>query len=509
MAGHDHHDELDVAPVREPAGTGATGTDQSTARRAQASIVRRDRARADAAQAMAGRERLKARQAEERVRALEAELAALRGSIAYRLTFPLRRLAAAVPSSLYASLRGGPAAAASERGPAVATPIADPAWSATAERRPVALLLDDWFPQPDRDSGSIDIVNLACILRASAFGCCSAPIASMPVPRGATRSPHSASSRSASTMRRAWPRSSNAMAVCWHSSSSTGSIAAASTTKPSGRTLRSHAWSSTPSIYIGSAWNARRGSVATPLFSKQRGRARTRELQLARDSDATIVVSSTEHDLLSEAAPDATVLELPLARPTRPSSVPFAARSGIGFIGGFRHAPNLDALRWFTSEIWPLVRAALPDCRFSVVGPDLPPGMLDDVPGRVEALGHLPDIGPWFESLRVTAAPLRFGAGAKGKVVSSLAAGVPCVGTTLALEGMGITPEMGVADLADDPAGFARALITIHEDPSRWERMSMADIAHVGEHFSITTWRDRIAELLWLLDVHPDRSESD
>ena len=93
------------------------------------------------------------------------------------------------------------------------------------------------------------------------------------------------------------------------------------------------------------------------------------------------MVSSSEVELLGREAPEAFAVELPLARPIVPPINAYAARTGIGFIGGFKHLPNLDALRWFVSEVWPLVLDVLPECHFSVVGPDLPADSLVGVPG--------------------------------------------------------------------------------------------------------------------------------
>jgi glycosyltransferase involved in cell wall biosynthesis len=129
------------------------------------------------------------------------------------------------------------------------------------------------------------------------------------------------------------------------------------------------------------------------------------------------------------------------------------------------------------------------------VGEGCPPGLLAGVPGRVRALGHLPDVGPWFEGLRLTVAPLRFGAGAKGKVASSLAAGVPCVATPIAAEGMGLSEAAGVL-VAGDAAGFAAHVVAAHGDAARWERLSRGGLAYAEAVLSLPAWRARLDGLL-------------
>jgi len=225
------------------------------------------------------------------------------------------------------------------------------------------------------------------------------------------------------------------------------------------------------------------------------GQVRAREEAVMRASDATVVVSEAELAHLRAALPEVRAVQLPLARAVAPPATPFAARRGIGFIGSFAHAPNLDAMRWFLAEIWPLVLREVPDMEMTVVGAGFPEALLEGVPGRVRALGHVPDVAPWFEGLRLTVAPLRFGAGAKGKVASSLAAGVPCVATPIAAEGMALSREAGVL-VAEDAAGFAAQIVAAHGDAARWQALSRGGLAYAEAVLSLPAWRARLDGLL-------------
>ena len=234
---------------------------------------------------------------------------------------------------------------------------------------------------------------------------------------------------------------------------------------------------------------------------------RAREEFLAAAADATFVVTDTERRTLEAAVPGCNVFTLPLARAVQRPRVAFAGRMGIGFIGGFAHPPNVDAVRFFLREVWPLVLEGCPGCRFSIVGADLPGDVLAEAEGEgaagtVEYLGHVPDVGPWFETLRMTVAPLRYGAGMKGKVVSSLAAGVPCVMTGIAAEGMGLRDGED-ALIADDAAGLARHIVRLHGEEALWARLSAAGIEHVSAHLSPESWRRRLREALWTIDALP------
>jgi glycosyltransferase involved in cell wall biosynthesis len=218
------------------------------------------------------------------------------------------------------------------------------------------------------------------------------------------------------------------------------------------------------------------------------GQLRAREEHIIRHCDATLVVSEAECSLLAETMPASLVVHMPLARPIHPPVAPFAARRGIGFVGSFAHGPNADAMRLFLAEIWPLVRQALPDCRLSIAGAGVPADLADGAGPSVEILGHVPDLGPWFESLRLTVAPLRFGAGAKGKVASSLCAGVPCIATPVAAEGMALAEASGVL-VESEPAAFAAAVIRAYGDEALWTRLSAGGLAHARDHLSLAAWQ--------------------
>jgi glycosyltransferase involved in cell wall biosynthesis len=212
---------------------------------------------------------------------------------------------------------------------------------------------------------------------------------------------------------------------------------------------------------------------------------RSAELSAALRADATIVVSASEHELLRQEVPKANVFMVPLIRDYEPGRrAPFEARSGIGFIGGFTHAPNLDAIIYFLDEIWPLVRARMPDAEFFVIGPNLPAEVAARGDVGVTCVGFVEDLEPWLNRLRLTVAPLRYGAGAKGKVVSSLAYGVPCVTSPIAAEGMGLRDRVHV-DIGGSAAEFADRVVSLYADGPRWVKMSDAGIALVGDRYSI------------------------
>jgi len=139
--------------------------------------------------------------------------------------------------------------------------------------------------------------------------------------------------------------------------------------------------------------------------------------------------------------------------------------------------PNIDAVTYFLDEVWPLVRAVMPDVEFRVIGADLPESLSTRSDPGVKFIGYVEDLEEYFAGIRLTVAPLRYGAGAKGKIVSSLAYGVPCVASSIASEGMGL--KDGVDVLVGD-AGWSVPITALEDQDDGWVDQDRAVVAYGG-----------------------------
>jgi glycosyltransferase involved in cell wall biosynthesis len=166
------------------------------------------------------------------------------------------------------------------------------------------------------------------------------------------------------------------------------------------------------------------------------------------------------------------------------SGLPHAQRAGLLFVGGFAHQPNRDAVSWFAREVFPLVRQALPDIEWHIVGRE-PPAEIRALAGNgifVEGVVSEARLETLYQTTRLAVAPLRFGAGVKGKVVEAVFQGIPLVTTAIGAEGM---PDPGaVLDIHDIPRDFADALIRLYRDEDAWSTRRDAIKAYVAAHFS-------------------------
>ncbi|SHM45850.1 glycosyltransferase family 4 protein [Phytopseudomonas punonensis] len=199
-----------------------------------------------------------------------------------------------------------------------------------------------------------------------------------------------------------------------------------------------------------------------------------REVASIYRCDLTLMISEFEMQLLQEqfGVPAALLHDcaLMLIPPTL-SEVPFSDRQHFLSIGNFRHAPNWDAVLWLKHALWPLIRARLPQAQLHVYGAYPPPKAtaLHNPKQGFHVLGWVDDAHRVMAQARVCLAPLRFGAGIKGKLADAMACGTPSVTTTIGSEGMhGAHPWPGA--VVDDAQAFADAAVTLHEDSAAWSQ---------------------------------------
>jgi O-antigen biosynthesis protein len=210
---------------------------------------------------------------------------------------------------------------------------------------------------------------------------------------------------------------------------------------------------------------------------------RDEELALVRLADETWVVSDVEKRGLEEDLTDARIRVVSNVHDVPGSARPFAARRDLMFIGGFGHPPNTDAVLYFVREILPRIHERLPELRLYVVGNAPPESIRALASFHVVVTGFVSELEKYLAGCRLTVAPLRYGAGVKGKINMSMAHGVPVVATPLAVEGMQLVDGQH-ALVGGDAASFADAVVRLHEDELLWTSLSQNGIAHTERHFS-------------------------
>ncbi len=190
----------------------------------------------------------------------------------------------------------------------------------------------------------------------------------------------------------------------------------------------------TRDVHFARSEAARQLGVMQPANREEQ---KARELETYAGVDGLVVHTCEDRDLLREESVVTPIMVVPLLYRTSVRADRLRDREVL-FVGGFKHRPNVDGLLWFVSEAWPRVLATVPDAKLTVVGGDAPPEVvaLADQPG-IRLMGRVPDTAPFLDAAMVSIAPLRYGAGMKGKVVEAMAAGVPVVTTSFGIQGLG------------------------------------------------------------------------
>ncbi len=220
-----------------------------------------------------------------------------------------------------------------------------------------------------------------------------------------------------------------------------------------------------------------------PSLREKADQLRRLELGAMSFVDCVIVHSAAEAELLRQIAPDVEVQVIPWTIPVRDISTIKVQHPGIAFIGGYSHPPNIDAAKWAAQSIMPVLRGKVPGIELLLVGSHMPKEVSSLAAKDIVPLGYVPSLDSVFSRIRLTIAPLRYGAGLKGKVLESLAAGIPCVMTTVAAEGIDLPAELA-ALVADEPESLAQQIATLCRDRAKYRRAVEAGKAHVAANYS-------------------------
>jgi GT2 family glycosyltransferase/glycosyltransferase involved in cell wall biosynthesis len=224
-------------------------------------------------------------------------------------------------------------------------------------------------------------------------------------------------------------------------------------------------------------------------------RTRQREQAIYAAADALVAVSDVDGAALTELAPQVPVFVIGTVHAAVDCTPGFDPRDGLVFVGSFPHAPNVDAVLDFHRGTWPLIAAARPGTRLTAVGTSPPPAIRALAADDIDVPGWVPDVAPYLDRARVSIAPIRYGAGVKGKIGEALGRGLPVVTTSIGAEGMGLQPGEHVL-VADDPRDFATAVLRLHDDRELWEALREAGRVYVDNRFGIPAARAALRRLL-------------
>lgn len=153
------------------------------------------------------------------------------------------------------------------------------------------------------------------------------------------------------------------------------------------------------------------------------------------------------------------------------------------FTGNMDYAPNIDAVVYFTQEIWPTIIRKIPNAKFIIAGQRPVPKVLSLVSEDVEVLGFIPNLADEYAKAHVVVSPLRFGAGTQNKVLESLAMNIPVITTNVGYEGLEL-PESTGALLSVNSEEFIQNLLKVLEDRNFRNELGKRGGEHIRQNFS-------------------------
>ena len=218
------------------------------------------------------------------------------------------------------------------------------------------------------------------------------------------------------------------------------------------------------------------------ILTKQAKESKEREISAIRKADVSTVISKEELNIISRILPNHNIQLLPLARSVISATTSFESRKDILFVGGFRHEPNVDAVKYFVREIMPLLRKEIKGVRFYIAGSNITKEILNLGSEDIFILGFVEKIQPLMNRMKLSVAPLRYGAGLKGKVCASMASGLPVVASDIAAEGFNTTNQKDLL-IANSPQEFCTQIKNIYFDKRLWEKISTNGLELAQKNF--------------------------
>jgi glycosyltransferase involved in cell wall biosynthesis len=238
-----------------------------------------------------------------------------------------------------------------------------------------------------------------------------------------------------------------------------------------------------------------------------------RELSAIHRSDLTLVCSPFEYEILTckFSVPPAKLVHAPFFTEIVTDYYPttedvteaktprnnYDARRDFVALGGFKHQPNVDQV-FVLKHLWPKLRSRIPGAKLNVYGsfPPLRVQQLHDRKNGFLVHGYTDDLNNALGCSRVLLAPLRFGAGIKGKIVDAWRYGCPVVTTPIGAEGIGDSNDEWGGIVATDEGGFIESATMLYNDKTLWRKCQNAARHLLSNYFDADTNLSRVHDAI-------------
>ena len=227
-----------------------------------------------------------------------------------------------------------------------------------------------------------------------------------------------------------------------------------------------------------------------------------REIASIMRSDISLIISEFEMEILKEKfnVPQQQIYYLPfllksIDKPYLSLLPTYEERKDFIFIGNFLHEPNWDAVQYLKTEIWPKIHSQLPNVSLNIFGayPTEKVLQLNSPKSSFFIKGRAEDVFTEMKNARICLAPLRFGAGIKGKLIDAMICGTPSITTKIGAEGINNTFSWP-GTIADNPNDFVKAAINYYLNKELWIAAQKNGIGVINNRFNSKLFKTKFLE---------------
>jgi glycosyltransferase involved in cell wall biosynthesis len=221
------------------------------------------------------------------------------------------------------------------------------------------------------------------------------------------------------------------------------------------------------------------------------------EYRICRKFNRILSASEQDRQILLGLDPKMPVIVLPHPVGIDTSLIGNASKEekSLLFVGAMHRDVNIDAMRYFCSDILPLIRKEIPDIHLTIVGNEPPEEILRlAVDPGIRVTGFVEALEPYYEKATIVVSPIRIGGGVIMKNLDAMAGSCPVVTTSIGNEGISATPGEHLIT-ADNPVEFAEAVLKLLWDEAERKRLAENGRAFAQTHFNLESSIRRLEEV--------------
>ncbi len=225
------------------------------------------------------------------------------------------------------------------------------------------------------------------------------------------------------------------------------------------------------------------------------GKMKRIEMSIIEKSDLTLVFSKIEKKILESENPAINVDIMPWIQKRNVWDTNFDKRKNLMFIGGFIHKPNEDGILWFTKNVFPHIQKKINDIKLVIIGSNPTTEILALQSDNVIVTGYVEDPDYYFKNARIFVAPLRYGAGIKGKIIEAMSYGLPVVTTDIGAEGLDLESGKNVL-IANNSEEFVNEVVSLYFSEELWSKLSQNSLYYVDTKNSAINAEFKLSQIL-------------